>query len=243
MNERLEQSMIGDIVATDFRAGAIFESYGIDFCCGGRRSLADACRGASADPSEVIAAIEALGVAAPEDDATAWTVDGLIDYIVSTHHAYIRENVPTIARHLAKLQTVHGARHAELSDIVIVFDQLSEELHQHLMKEEQVLFPYMRDLAARRDRPCGGVVSPFGTVANPIRMMEREHQDAGDAMRTLRELTENYATPADGCATYAVTMSELEAFERDLHRHVHLENNVLFPQAIAHEDELWSRRG
>lgn len=240
MSERFEQTLIGDIVAADFRAAAVLERFGIDFCCGGRRSLGDACRSASVDPSAILTAIEALGIPPHDDDVTAWSVDELMDYIVRTHHTYVRDKTPEIARHLAKLQMAHGERHPELFDMFSVFGQLSEELHQHMMKEEQVLFPYVHDLAARRSRPVGGMISPFGTVANPIRMMEREHQDAGDAMRTLRELANNYTAPADGCTTYAVTMSELDAFEKDLHRHVHLENNVLFPHAIALEDQLWS---
>jgi len=236
MTERSEHTTIGDIVAGDFRAAAILEGFGIDFCCGGRRSLTDACQSASADPAEVMRAIDALGAPDADADVTEWTLDRLLDHILNTHHAYVREALPTIARHLEKLQSVHGPRHPELADVRIVFGDLSDELGQHLIKEEQVLFPYVRDLADRAERPCGRSVSPFGTVANPIRMMEREHQDAGDAMRTIRELTRGYATPDDGCATYAVTMAELSRFERDLHRHVHLENNVLFPRAIALEN-------
>jgi regulator of cell morphogenesis and NO signaling len=237
MSERLERTTIGDIVATDFRAAAVFERFGIDFCCGGRRSLVEACRSA-ANPDEVMRAIDALGAPAASDgDVRAWTVDRLIDHILVTHHTYLREALPAIGRHLAKLQSVHGQRHPELHEIVTVFEDLSDELSQHMIKEEQVLFPYVRDLAEREEQSCGGLLSPFGTVANPIRMMEREHQDAGDAMRTIRELTHGYTAPADGCGTYAVTMAELADFERDLHEHVHLENNVLFPRAIALENE------
>ena len=240
MNQRLERTTVGDIVAADFRAAAIFEDFGIDFCCGGQRSVVDACRTASADPDEVMRAIDALGTPDPaDDDARHWTLDRLIDHIVVKHHGYVRQALPAIARHLAKLQQVHGERHPELARVASIFGDVSDELSQHLIKEEQVLFPYIRDLAGREKQSCGGAMSPFGTIENPIRMMEREHQDAGDALDEIRDLTSGYATPGDGCTTYAVAMTELLHFERDLHRHIHLENNILFPRAVALENGPW----
>ena len=241
MIERLETATVGEIVATDFRTAAVFEKFGIDFCCGGRRSLTDACQKASADPSAVIQALRAVPAGAvDDDDVTRWSVDRLVDHIVATHHDYVREAVPAISRHLAKIASVHGERHPELVRVADVFEEVGAELMQHLVKEEQVLFPYVRDLAEQAEQPCGRASSPFGTVENPIRMMEREHREAADGLRIVRELTHEYATPGDGCTTYAVTMEELAHFERDLHRHVHLENNVLFPRAIALENGTWS---
>jgi regulator of cell morphogenesis and NO signaling len=225
-------------VAADFRAAAVFETFGIDFCCSGRRTLADACQAAAADPDTVVRALDALPPAIEtDDDAARWPIPRLIDFIVSTHHAYVRSAMPTIARHLGKLNEVHGSRHPELSRVAAYFDQVVSDLGQHMLKEEHVLFPYVRDLAECGDS-CGRSRSPFGTVANPIRMMEREHQEVGDAIRLIRELTRGYASPEDGCTTYAVCMAELQQFERDLHRHVHLENNVLFPAAVRIEQRL-----
>ncbi len=235
MNERLATATIGEIVATDFRAAAVFEQFGIDFCCGGRRPLDQACRTANADPSDVVQALEALpAVTDAETDVTKWPLGRLIDHIVSTHHAYVRSSMPTITRYLAKLVEVHGARHPELARVSTYFDHVSADLGQHMLKEEQVLFPYVRDLSMTA---AGGrhVSSPFGTVENPIRMMEREHLEVADELRIIRELTSGYAAPEDGCTTYQVCMEELARFERDLHRHVHLENNVLFPKAIELE--------
>ncbi|MBI3402994.1 MAG: iron-sulfur cluster repair di-iron protein [Acidobacteria bacterium] len=238
MNERFEQVTVGDIVAADFRTGAVFERFGIDFCCGGRRSLPDACREASADPAEVVRALDALPPrATSDDDVTRWPVDRLIDHILTRHHAYVRSALPSIARHLAKLHEVHGARHPELARIATVFEQVSGELEQHMFKEEQILFPYVRDLGRHPDQACGVRISPFGTVENPIRMMEREHREAADELRLIRELTSGYMPPADGCTTYSVCMAELAEFERDLHCHVHLENNVLFPKAVELENQ------
>jgi regulator of cell morphogenesis and NO signaling len=241
MSERMGNTTVGEIVATNFRAAGVFEGFGIDFCCGGRRSLDDACRAAAADPDAVLRALDALAPAAGDDaDVTEWPLDRLIDHIVSTHHAYVKSAMPAIARHLDTLVDVHGSRHPELARVAAYFDHVRIDLGQHLLKEEQVLFPYVRDLAVSTETSSGST-SPFGTVENPIRMMEREHRDAADELRIIRELTKGYVAPSDGCATYAACMAELGQFERDLHRHVHLENNVLFPKAIALEADVCSR--
>jgi regulator of cell morphogenesis and NO signaling len=171
-----------------------------------------------------------------DNDVTEWPVDPLIDHILTTHHAYVRSSLPVIERYLAKLVEVHGARHPELARIATTFERMGRDLLQHMTKEERVLFPYIRELAASKSALAP---SPFGTVENPIRMMEREHREAGDEMRLLRELTNRYTVPADGCATYLVCFAELADFERNLHRHVHLENNVLFPRAIDLERAAW----
>jgi regulator of cell morphogenesis and NO signaling len=244
MSEALDNLTVGDIVASDFRAAGVFERFGIDFCCGGRRSLAEACRTASADPTDVLRELEALpDQPKGDDDGLNWPLDRLVDYIVSTHHVYVRAALPRISGFIAKLVEVHGTRHPELRLIGAAFRRLADDLSQHLLKEEQVLFPYVRDLAEHADELCGGLLSPFGSVENPIRMMEREHREAGDELQIIRELTRGYAAPADGCTTYAVCMAELQEFERDLHRHIHLENNVLFPRAIALENGSWRNDG
>jgi regulator of cell morphogenesis and NO signaling len=234
MTEPLTTTTVGDIVATDFRTAGIFDQFGIDFCCGGRLSLADACRAAVVDAAIVIRALGSLPPAGADDqNAAQWPAERLIDHIVSTHHAYVRITMPRVADYLAELEEVHGAHHPELARVRAAFADVSAELLQHMVKEEQVLFPYIAELAARGG--CGHSPSPFGTVENPIRMMEREHREAADGLRAIRELTAGYTAPADGCATYAVCMAELARFENDLHRHVHLENNVLFPKAIELE--------
>jgi len=236
MVDRPASTTVGAIVAADFRTAAIFDRFGIDFCCGGQRSFDDACRSAAADPYDVARALNALPpTPAQSDDPGAWRLDQLIDHIVATHHAYVRETLPVITGHLERLVNAHAERHPELMRILAHFIRLSRDLQQHMRKEEQVLFPYVRELAltapgGRRTR------SPFGSVENPIRMMEREHRDAGDEMHAIRVLTGGYTAPADGCGTYEVCMNELAQFERDLHRHVHLENNVLFPRAIDLEN-------
>jgi regulator of cell morphogenesis and NO signaling len=239
MPEHLAARTVGQLVADDFRAAAVFEQFAIDFCCSGRRTLDEACRGAAADLATVVHALAALPPAVESgDDVARWPIPRLIDVIVSTHHAYVRTAMPAITRNLAKLVEVHGSRHPELPRVAAYFQQVVADLSQHMIKEEQVLFPYVRDLGEAGDPAWGRTQSPFGTVANPIRMMEREHQEVGDALRLIRELTRGYAAPDDGCTTYAITMAELLQFERDLHRHVHLENNVLFPAALRIEGRL-----
>lgn len=238
MNDQLTTSTVGELVAADFRRAEIFERFGIDFCCSGRRLLSDACRANAVDVAEVVRAIETLPDPTPgEDDVAHWPIPQLIDHIVSVHHAYVRSALPVISQHLSRLIEAHGARHPELQRVNAYFNLLGTDLLQHLRKEEFVLFPYVRDLVQRRDS-CTVRQSPFGKVENPIRMMEREHSEAGEAMRIIRELTNNYTTPTDGCATYEVTMAELRHFERDLHRHVHLENNLLFPAVVSLEERI-----
>ena len=237
MNTPLEDITIGEIVARDFRAAAIFQRFGIDFCCGGKRSVPAACRTAAVEPSLVLASLDELR---PEegasDNPTGWSVDRLATHIVDTHHAYIRSSGPTISAYLEKLVKVHGARHPELARIFHAFGQMYRELLPHMMKEEHVLFPYLGELTSA----VAGAkfVSPFGTVLNPIHMMEREHEEVGSEMRVIRELTSDFTPPEDGCTTYRVCFAELQRFEQDLHRHVHLENNVLFPRAVALEERV-----
>lgn len=239
-----ETDTVGDLVATDFRTAAVFAKAGIDFCCGGRRSLAEACEAAGVPLDEVARSLDALPPlqGSAQGDARQWTATRIIGRILEHHHAYVREALPLIANYVTRLVAVHGERHPELARVAAEFAQLRLGLQQHMLKEEQVLFPYIRELEATESTGRPLPPSPFGTVENPIRMMERDHQDAGEEMRIIRELTGGYAAPADGCTTYRVALAELERFERDLHEHVHLENNVLFPKAVALEGRLQGRR-
>ena len=229
------ETPIRDIVTADFRTAAVFHNHKIDFCCGGAQPLADACRAAGADTNEVLAELN-RAVSDPSSTVpnfSVWTPHELVDYIVTKHHSYVRESMPTIAAHAAKIARVHGERHPELAEVARLFDAVVEDMTSHMWKEEQILFPYISALgeAAAHNRPAPQ--APFGSVENPIRMMEMEHETAGGAMARIRELTSDFKAPEDGCTTYSITLQELEAFEQDLHAHVHLENNVLFPRAIA----------
>lgn len=224
---------VGEIVAEDFRTAAVFQEFGIDFCCGGRRTLAEACRERNADADAVLAALtrscSVPGIAPRFDE---WSVDTLIGYIVGTHHAYVRRALPSLVAHTRKIATVHGRRHPELLEVARLTEQVAGEMSSHMIKEEQILFPFIAAAAEAADSGRSAPAAPFGSIESPIAMMKHEHEAAGAAMASIRALTGGYITPEDGCTTYRVALQELEAFERDLHTHVHLENNILFPKAL-----------
>jgi regulator of cell morphogenesis and NO signaling len=233
------QITIRAVVAEDFRAASVFERHGIDFCCGGNKPVVEACRDLGVDPAALQAELDA--VLGPSDPAAprfnTWDLDLLAGYIVSNHHSYVREAIGTLRTHTRKVAEVHGEHHPEVVAIADQFENVAQELTRHMMKEENMLFPYINALVAA-SRGASMPVAPFGEVANPIRMMEIEHQAAGDEMAAIRQLSGNYTTPADACTTFKVTYQELQAFEADLHQHVHLENNILFPKSLALERRL-----
>ena len=230
---------LADIVTADTRTAVVFDRLGLDYCCHGHDTLEDASRARGLEASIVVTNLDALGPRSAADSTSDWSsLDALTAHIVSKHHAYIREASPTIAGWLDKLVARHGARHPELAHVRTEFQALADDMASHMMKEENILFPFIDTLAATAQSGRRLPPSPFGTVLNPIRMMEEEHRHAGDDLTRLRELTGDYRPPADGCTTYRVCYEELARFEADLHRHVHLENNVLFPRAIALEQEL-----
>ena len=233
---------IRDIVAEDFRAASVFQRHRIDFCCGGNRPLGEACREKGVDEHSVAAELAAV-TATPGDVPrfNTWELDFLAHYIVANHHAYVRRAVETIGAHTQKVATVHGERHPETVQIAAHFAAVADDMAQHMAKEERMLFPYIVRLAEASRAGQPPPAAPFGTIANPIRMMEMEHQAAGDLLAAIRELSRDFTPPDDACTTYRVAYKELEEFEGDLHRHVHLENNVLFPKALDLERALAQR--
>lgn len=239
MNET-EGTTIRDIVAGDFRTAAVFQKFGLDFCCGGGKSIDDACREHGVDPHLLLSELEDVLVSPSNGTPKfiAWDPDFLIDYIVNNHHRYVRETIPIIARHTQKVAAVHGGRHPETIRIAHQFAQTARDLELHMRKEEEILFPYIKRLVQAEKEGDRVGLPPFGSVRNPIRMMEAEHLTAGDEMAEIRELSNGYTPPEDACMTYRVSYQELEQFEDDLHRHVHLENNILFPKAIELELRL-----
>jgi regulator of cell morphogenesis and NO signaling len=232
---------VGDIVAHDVRTASVFARHGIDFCCGGRTPFDEACRARGLDPAALVAELDAVerqpdGAA----DLTRLPLDAMIQRVVSRHHAFVRAETPVIKGYLTKLAAKHGPRHPELCRLADIFDTVSTELTHHMYKEEAILFPYINAMvrADRAQQPLPQ--TPFGTIRNPIRMMEAEHEDAAGALGAMRIATTNYTPPREACTTWAACYAALEAFEQDLHEHVHLENNVLFPAALRLENELGS---
>jgi len=231
------ETTIREVVASDFRTAAIFQRHGLDFCCNGGRTIEEGCREAGADATRLLRELAGV-LGAPAADTprfAAWDARTLIGHIVTKHHAYVRASLPPLVQHAEKIASVHGGRHPELVHIADLVRRVAGEMTDHMAKEEGVLFPFIAELETAAASGAPAPQPPFGSVANPIHVMEAEHEFVGDAMAEMRHLTAGFTPPDDACATYRVCLQELEAFEQDLHEHVHLENNLLFPKAAALE--------
>ena len=240
----LDTTTIKEIVTHNFRAASVFEKYSLDFCCKGGKTIAAACNEKQLDPSVVINELQTLNDAVDTSSQrfNRWDVDFLASYIVENHHAYVRQSIPVLIAHTQKVAMVHGERHPEMKKTADLFGVVAQEMIQHMHKEEQILFPAIAAVARAKREGSSLPSLPFGSVKNPIALMEQEHDSAGTIMFEIRELTSNYTVPEDGCTTYRVTLQELKEFELDLHQHVHLENNILFPKSIALEEQLLHER-
>ncbi|NLN31996.1 MAG: iron-sulfur cluster repair di-iron protein [Flavobacteriaceae bacterium] len=239
---KIKSKHIGEIVAEDFRTAAIFKKHGIDFCCKGGRTVEEACETKNLNPDEIFREINIL----PGDnngsiDFKSWALDLLADYVEKTHHRYVEEKTPIIQAFLEKLCKVHGDRHPELFEIRELFDESAKDLAAHMKKEELILFPFIRNLVKMKLRGSDFEFPPFGTVENPVNMMKHEHTIEGERFRKIGETSNEFTPPSDACNTYRVTFAMLQDFENDLHKHIHLENNILFPNSISLENELRSR--
>lgn len=224
---------IGEFVAEDYRTAAVFEKYGIDFCCGGQVTLAAACRQKGHDPDVVQREIE-TAKSEPikrSENYTAWELPFLADYIVNTHHAYLNENTGQIAAYARKIAEVHGARHPEVIEIASIFDEIAADMADHLREEEEVLFPAIKRLDAARKSGTAPEDIDRAAIRDSLEKLNQEHETIGGAVHAIRHLAKDYAIPEDVCNTFVVTFRKLKEFEDDLHKHVHLENNILFPKA------------
>jgi regulator of cell morphogenesis and NO signaling len=219
---------IGEIVASDYRAASVFKEAGIDFCCGGKKSVEEACKEKSVDSAEIFRKLRAIE--SSENTIThnfnEWNLGFLCDYIINTHHKFVLKSLPELVSYTQKIASVHGERHPELTEVSELFLKINNELLQHLKNEEEVLFPSIRN----------AIVNPshelLKVIKSEISRMSGEHEFAGGAMDKINVITNSYSIPADGCNTYHVTFKLLEQFEEDLHTHVHLENNILYPKAL-----------
>jgi regulator of cell morphogenesis and NO signaling len=217
-------------------ATRVFEKLGIDYCCGGSRTLDEACRTAGVSVNQVVEALAAKGPApAAERDWAREPLAQLIAHIQGTHHVYTRDAIARTPVLIEKVVAAHGPNHPEVRRIQTVFGALAQELSMHMMKEEMVLFPYIVRMEEATLAGDPLLPPPFGTVRNPVRMMENEHDSAGDALRELRALSNNYTAPPDACMTYKTLYGALAELEADLHQHIHLENNILHPRAVTME--------
>ena len=225
-------------------ATRIFEKLKIDYCCGGARTLEDACAAAGLKTEDVRRLLEETKVleahGAEAIDFQSASLTELVKYILDKHHVFTKEEMERLNALLEKVCNVHGQNHTELLRVKALFQSLCADLKPHMFKEEQVLFPYIIRLEEAVNRKQMPFPPPFGTVRNPVRMMMLEHDTAGELLREMREASSNYAAPADACISYRTLYQALEAFERDLHQHIHLENNILFPRAAEMESAACS---
>jgi regulator of cell morphogenesis and NO signaling len=222
-------------------ATKVFEKLGIDYCCGGGKKLGEACVQAKLPLEQVLRDLEQAESSrlARNESSTDWRSEqlaDLIDHIVKKHHEFVKSEIPRLSGLATKVAGKHGQNHPETSKVNELFETLADELSMHMMKEEQILFPYIARMEEAFIEKSPVVPPPFGTVQNPIRMMVSEHDDAGTVLRDLRSVTSDYKAPEDACTSYRTLYNGLLEFEADLHQHIHLENNILFPRALAMEE-------
>jgi regulator of cell morphogenesis and NO signaling len=224
MNKTLSQ-----IVTENYQAARVFEKYGLDFCCKGKRPLTDACREKSVAVDNVVKELsEALSGLDTEREFNEMSLTELAEYIVRIHHNYVKQNMPQTLMYVLKVATKHGNRYPYMQKVYELFAALTEDMSQHMVKEEKILFPRIKLLELN-----AAPQNPVAYITGPVEVMEHEHDEAGTTMQKIRVLTGNYQAPDDACTTFRLALASLQAFEADLHHHVHLENNILFPKAIA----------
>ncbi|GEM70195.1 iron-sulfur cluster repair di-iron protein [Sphingobacterium mizutaii NBRC 14946 = DSM 11724] len=236
--ENLINEKIGNVVAKNFKTAAVFTKYGMDFCCGGQVAIGTVADKKGINKESLLDDLNnVLNESAGEQiDFNSWPSDLLVSYIVKTHHRYVREKTPVLMAYINKVARVHGERHPELYEINKLFEESALDLGHHMEKEEKILFPYIEKLEETKSNPAAYVQPGFGSVQNPISMMIHEHETEGGRFAKIAELSDNYTAPEDACNTYRVAFDMLRDFEQDLHKHIHLENNILFPKSIRLEE-------
>jgi regulator of cell morphogenesis and NO signaling len=232
---------LGQLAAKDLRKAQVFKKYGLDFCCGGKKTVKEACAEKGLDVTKVeqeLQVADKLPLASRALPYNEWGLDFLADYVVNMHHSYVRKNLPDIKGYAAKVFQVHGARHPELKRINQLVEEIYGELNAHLIKEEKILFPYIKELVAVNSGGQSIYASQFSSVQTPIGVMEAEHEMVGDKLEEIRNISGNYRLPEDACASFSLLYRMLDEFEEDLHLHIHIENNILFPKALEIEKKL-----
>ena len=238
------ETTVRDVALQVPESTRLFESLKIDYCCGGNQSLGQACASAGVDVDDLMEMLSGVGQSNEEGvlDFQNASLPELITHILETHHVFTKTEMERLQQLADKVLQAHGGNHPELVNLDELFTRLCADLKPHMFKEEQVLFPYIMAMAEAAGQNRAVPFPPFGTVNNPIRMMMMEHDTAGQILRKLRALTSDYKVPADACISYQTLYQALENFERDLHQHIHLENNILFPKALDLENTLIRRK-
>lgn len=241
-NDIENEETIGEIAASDLRKAAIFKKYGLDFCCGGKNTLRAACQKKGLNYNVVQeelskAELTVSGVTLPYND---WPLDFLVDFIVQTHHLYVRKTLPDMQHYAVKVAKRHSELHPELKTIEKNVEAIAKELNAHMMKEERILFPLIKETTQKAaGNKSGDLSATFDSIQKPVYVMEMEHELVGELMQEIRTISNQFTPPADACNSYKLLFSILEAFESDLHIHIHLENNILFPKAISLWNEMY----
>lgn len=239
-HEEEGKESIGQLAIKDLRKAAIFKKYGLDFCCGGKKTVREACADKGLDATKVeqeLQQAEKHQDGGRQVDYTRWSLDFLADYILNTHHSYVREALPELRGYASKVAKVHGENHKELKHIQQLMEEINEELLDHMEQEERQLFPYVKQLVQAKNN----MQSPLRqarSLSELVESMEKDHDSVGRAFDLIRKLSDGYSLPQDACASYSLLFKMLQEFEEDLHQHVNLENNLLFPKAIELEKEL-----
>ena len=229
----IPEKTVGEIVAEDYRTAGVFKKFDMDFCCGGGRPLSEACAKKGVNVDELLAEINKVTQESSDHhNYNEWSPQFLIDYIINNHHHFVRTKLPEIKAYAKKVAKVHGKSYPELQEMLELFLRLKDEMISHLDKEEKILFPYIKKLGKMiaEGEPAARELQ-FESSEASIAMLEDEHEEAGDLMARLKKLSNNFTPPEDACTTFRVYFQNLKGFQDDLHKHVHLENNILFPKA------------
>lgn len=235
----LQDRTVADVVTENIKAAHIFKKHGIDFCCGGGVSITRACEKAKIDPAILIEELQNLNTTPDRSfDYNSWKLDFLADHIINVHHQYVEESSPLLLQYAKRVNHVHGSHYTELAEIEELVIRLVQAMAGHQRKEELILFPFIKKLVKAEIEGTEVPSTHFGSVENPIHMMEEEHEEAGDILKRISELTAGYTPPQGACNTYRAFFAKLDEFEQDLHQHIHLENNILFPKALKLEKAL-----
>lgn len=231
------KTTIAEIVADDFKTAAIFTKYHIDFCCKGYRTIEEVCKKRDIDENILIRHIEDAGKSYIDEDLDYknWPVDKITDYITETHHRYVNEKSPVILQYLLKLCGVHGAVHPELHEIHTIFSKSVLDLNAHMKREELIIFPFIKEMKIAYNTGTDLETPPFLSIENPITILKEDHITEAERFKRITSLSNNFTPPIDSCNTYKVAFAMLEEFNKDLKKHIHMENNILFPKAIELE--------
>ncbi|RRO13915.1 iron-sulfur cluster repair di-iron protein [Flavobacteriaceae bacterium 14752] len=236
----IENKTVAEMVSDNINTAHIFKKYGIDFCCGGDVSIAKACEKHHVDLEKILNDLNHINSANKTFDYLSWDLDFLTMHIENIHHQYVEENIPLIKTYAQKVAKVHGKNNPNLHQVKTLFDEVAGELTAHMKKEELILFPFIKKMSKAEQNKETLARPHFGSVNNPIDMMEHEHEAAGNIFKQIRQLTNQYTPPEYACNTYKALYHKLEEFENDLHLHIHLENNILFPRALKLEQKIYS---